>query len=370
MKAYELFCQDLRGDELVRSNTNRKTYYNTLREALRAELTAGASCELLAHYARRLEDGAPGYMYLLDAAALWECYEGVLNGPRRFPRDIGPGFPFTMASGVRITWPEVQRQSDMGVLPVAVVDDALRARISGLVVCMNTPVAERAARLRATAADPREKIAMADASAAGKIPVPGEDTPEKPAIAPEGTALQAQLAECQQALAKMRREYDAIHTELTQLRSQPRQSNEEMVQLVEMILHGQMTEAAALAQRLGGEVNEIVQRVHETQKTVTLLKGELDKATEQLQADTAQHEAIMRQYDNITHRMAEVRQACEQAQTDAAAVQQENREAEKQLSEAMETLRSENARLREIQTRMARVNAAADLTRRQADHLS
>ena len=76
-----------------------------------------------------------------------------------------------------------------------------------------------------------------------------------------------------------------------------------------------------------------------TQKTVTLLKGELDKATEQLQADTAQHEAIVRQYDNITHRMAEVRQACEQAQTDAAAVQQENREAEKQLSEAMETLR-------------------------------
>ena len=44
--------------------------------------------------------------------------------------------------------------------------------------------------------------------------------------------------------------------------------------------------------------------------------------------------------------------------------------AEKKLSEARETLSEENARLREIQARMARVSAAADLTRRQADHLS
>lgn len=370
MKAYELFLQDLKGDELVRVNTDRRVYYNTLRQTLRTELMAGARSELLEHYARRLEADAPRYMYLLDAAALWECYEAALEGPRRFPRDIGQGLPFPMDNGRRLTWMNVQHQSDMGTLPVAVVDDALRTRLCALVTYMNTPEAERAS-LQPPAVDARARLAMADAHMAEKIPAPGaEAASAAPAPTPELAQLQAALKEQQAKIDRLEAERSSMQSDLEQLRREPRQGNEELVRLMEMILHNQMAESAALANRLGGEVNESVQRAQELQQTVKQLQAQLDDAQEQYRADLARAEALRAQRQAEEQRAAEARQACAQAQEDAAAAQQAKQAAEKALSEAHETLSQENARLRELQARMARVNGAAALTRRQADRLS
>lgn len=363
MKAYELFCQDVKGDELIRANTDRRAYYNTLRQMLRTELMAGAECELLAHYARRLEDGAPGYMYLLDAAALWECYEAALSGPRRFPRDIGQGLPFPLANGGRLSWMEVQRQSDLGTLPVAVLDEALRARISALVAYMNSQEAE-CGGLEANVPDPRARLAMAEARVAGRIPAPGA----APAAQAEEDAPQS--AQLQEQITRLQAERQSLQAELEHLKNQPRQGNEELVQLVDMLLHSQMAEAAALARRLGGEVKESVQRAQELQQTVTQLQEQLHSAQEQQQADLAQVAALRTQQQTALQCAREAREACEQAQADALAAQQARQEAEKQLGQARETLMGENARLRELQGRMARTHSAAELMRRQADRLS
>lgn len=367
MKAYELFCQDVKGDELIRTNSDRRAYYNTLRQALRDELTAGAECRLLEHYAARLEEGAPEHMYLLDAAALWECYEGVLNGPRRLPRDIGPGLPFPMANGVRITWPEAQRQSDLGTLPVAVVDEALRARISALVTWAQTPAAERG-KLK-DMLDSRARLAMADARMAGSIPF-AAGAKNADAADPRIAQLEAEVADYQRRMEQLRSEYDAAKADLTRMENQPRQSNEELVHLVDLILRNNMADAAALAQRLGGEVHESVQRMQKAHQAVAELQEQLTQAQEQEQADTVRAQSLRAQLQAARQRMEELRTACEQAQTDALKAQEEKKAAEKKLTEARETLQEENARLREIQARMARVSAAADLTRRQADHLS
>lgn len=362
MKAYEIFCQDVMGDELRRTGSDRRTYYNNLRQALRTELSAGAECELVEHFAKRLEEGSAQYMYLLDAAALWECYEATVDG-LRFPRDIGSGMPFPVANGSRMSWPEVQRQSDMHILPVAVLDDELLARIRALVIYAQTPLAERDC-MPLPVVNPRARLTTADARTAGAIPAPG-----KPASV-QDEAVQEQVAAYQQRIAQLEAERDALQTEVTRLEKRPQQENEEMVQLADLILHNRMAEAAALARRLGGTLDESLQHMQELQQNVAQLQEQLRQAQEQMQADSAQAEALRAQQQAAAQRVQEIRVECEQVQADAVAAQQARKVAERSLSDARAELSQENARLREAQGQLARTTDAVTLTRMQADRLS
>lgn len=359
MNAYELFSRDLMGDELSRTKTDRRTYYNALRQTLREELAAGASCELLAHYGKRLTSGSVGHMYLLDAAALWECYESVVGG-LRFPRDIGQGLPFPAANGSRLTWSEIQRQSDLRTLPVAELDGELTARIEALVLYAQTPVSKRAA-LRPAPVNPRARLAMVEARTVAPIPAPGA------AEAEAQSKLQEQLAQHQETIARLQAERDALAADVARLEKRPQVNYEEVLQVSEMILQDRIIEAANKARQLNVQLQADLQRLMEADRMVADLQGQVDSATEQLQADVAQERALRTQRETVRQAAEEARRACDQAKADAAEARREKQEAEQQLSQARQELSEYNASLRETQSMLARVAAAGDLTRRQAD---
>ncbi len=352
MNAYELFCGDLKGDELTRTDADRRTYYIALRDMLRKELAAGAPCEMIRHYGRRLQAGAPGYMYLLDAAALWECYDAVVEG-LRFPRDIGLGMPFPISGGKRLSWREVQKQSDMRALPVAVVDEELRARLVALVAYEKTPVEKRKA-LHLPKVNVRACPATADARKAP--PPPGEDD------AAETARLQAQLEEQKKEIARLTADCDALQRKVETLEKRPRVPVGED-ELSELILNKHTAAALELARSIGSRLQEALQQQADAERTVAELQEQLRTATEQLQADVTQAAALRTRQETAQREAAQARQECEQARTEAE-------EAQKQLSQERQQLSEQNARLREAQHQLDRLTAARKTTTLQADAVS
>lgn len=364
MNAYELFCRDLMGDELIRAKTDRRAYYNALRQALREELAAGAPCELLEHFSRRLSPYAPAGMYLLDAAAIWECYEATVGG-LRFPRDIGQGIPFQLSGGRRLSWADTQRLSDARALPAAALDAELRARLEGLIAYGKAPAEKRAA-LVVPPVNPRAKLETMDVRSVGAIPAPGSVKEAPVQTAPH---VSAQLEECRQQLACLQQERDALRAELARAQSRPQADAEALLQVADMILYNRMAEAAEKARGTGSALETELQRLQELQGSLAQAQEKLYMTREQLQAAAAQLDALHAQQRAADQALDAARCDCEKAQRDAAACLQEKQMAEKALAEAQGRLERANAELRELQRRIARTGEAAEMTRRQADRL-
>lgn len=357
MKAFELFSRDLAGSELTRVGSDRRTYYHALRQALKDEVSAGAECELLTHYGKLLEVPAPAYLYLLDAAALWECYEAVIDGIR-FPRDIGQGFPFPVG-GRRLMWSEVQRLADAGTLPVAVADDELCARLSGLL----TYAAARGPKgMAVLGVNSRATIQTAEARAAAPVKAAPAAT-----VAP---AEDGELARLQAQVKQLEKESAAQREEIERLSSKGRRDYDAAAYTAELILHNRMEEAAAQGRQLGGRLQEELERLTKLQAEVNELKEQSAQTEAQLLAGRAQADAFRTQLEAARQAVAAAVTECAQLQRDAAEGLRAKQEAEQRLNEARAELSRQNAELRELQRQLAQTAAAAELTRRQAEQLS
>jgi len=360
MKAYELFSRDLAGSELTRVATDRRAYYHALRQALKDEVSAGAACELLEHYFSILEKPDPVYLYLLDAAALWECYEAVVEG-MRFPRDIGQGFPF-LVGGRRLMWSEVQRMAEAGTLPVAVADDELRARMMNLLARMIAGVDKKYSALKPPAVNARATIRTVEARAAVQ-------TPAAPAAA-SAPAEDGEIVRLRAQVKQLEADNAAQRAEIDRLSSKGRADYDAAAYTAELILHNRMEEAAAQGRQLGGRLQAEVERLTQLQAEVNELKDQAAQTEAQLQAERAQAEGFRAQLQAARQAAQDARCECEELQKAAAEGLQEKQEAEERLTRVRAELSRQNAELRELQRQLAQTAAAAELTRRQAERLS
>lgn len=379
MKAYELFSRDLAGNELTRVATDRRAYYHALRQALKDEVSAGAECELLKHYGEMIgaeysveseqgyaeyvygqgmEQSAPVYLYLLDAAALWECYEAVIDGIR-YPRDIGQGFPF-LVGGRRLMWSEVQRMAEAGTLPVAVADDELRARLSMLLADMES-FGAKYAKLSGPAVNNRATLQTAEVRIAAQ---PAASAPA--AVRQED----GEIARLRAQVKQLETENAAQRAEIDRLSSKGRADYDAAAYTAELILHNRMEEAAAQGRQLGGRLQAEVERLMQLQAEVNELKEQAAQTEAQLQAERAQAEGFRAQLQAARQAAQDARGECEELQKAAAEGLQEKQETEERLTRARAELSRQNAELRELQRQLAQTAAAAELTRRQAERLS
>lgn len=344
MKAIELYRSDRAGDEGMRRTGDRRGYYSALRRQMKAELSQGASCELLLHFAERLEAGLLPHMYLLDAMAVMECYEAVIDGVR-FPRDIGVGLP-PLAEGGRMSWSEVQRLAEADALPLAEVDAELADRLRGLEICIRSagekkswpdiPRVNRNARL---------KLVSPAQFAARQTPAPRQPTavPRTNASQPVGNASPI----------------------LTGSAASPTD-----VHIAHLILENLLDEAmaalgneqTALQERLA-ELGRAQEQLAEMQKRRQETDGQLNEAMTRLKALQEQQPALRQE-------LAETREALERTQQELQLLCDDKRQAQTELDEAKERLARENEALRELQRRLWDTQAAAELTHRQAERLS
>ena len=342
MKAFEIFSRDLAGSEFSRAGSDRRAYYHTLRQALKDELTAGVDCAFLTHYGKLLEQASPVYLYLLDAAALWECHEAVI-GAMRFPRDIGQGFPF-LVNGSRLSWDRMQQLSDKGGLPVAVLDDELRARLTGL-LAYGSARGRKIGRMDVPAVNGRATLAVADPVSA-------------PVALPEKPAPSAQDGE---ELSRLREKVQQLEAEISRLNSQPK-VDYDAAYTAEMILHNRMDEALTQSRRVGGKLQETLEELTRVQAEAAESQTRADQAQEQLQILRARKDAALQAAEAA-------RSQCLQLESEAARSLTEKEAAEAALAQSRAKLTEANAALRRAQRLAADTAAAADMTRRQAESL-
>lgn len=380
MKAYEMFCQDITENELARSTSDRRTYYRQLREQLRAELTGGESCELLKHLAKRLDAREPVYMYLLDAAVIWECYEGVIDG-LRFPRDIAQGMPVPLQDGRRLSWNDVQRLSDKGTLPAVQVDSELSARLKALADFAAAGGKKRPGDVKPDV-NPRARLCSVEAREAVAQPAPGKkgfigavkeiftgSGKDDTAKTDESVArLQEQLKKQEEQIARLQNEKEALSAEAEKLRAQPPAAA--IDPLMEMILRGKMTEAVAEAGKLNAQVEMKMRELQQARLSVEQLQEQAKETDALLQATKAQMNSLRASLYTAVEEEVAVRVEIESVQTETAARQQERHAAEARLNEARAELSRQNAALRTLQRKLAETDEAASLTRRQVDRLS
>ncbi|MBQ8554353.1 MAG: hypothetical protein IJ438_00635 [Clostridia bacterium] len=111
MKAIEVYQSDLvEGQEKKRQHTSRQEYYQHLRDALYHELRDEGKSEWLdklVHMYRRTPDGP---IYVLDAAAVNDCYKMLVFG--RSMADTSRGVPYFELSGQVVAWERFARFTD------------------------------------------------------------------------------------------------------------------------------------------------------------------------------------------------------------------------------------------------------------------
>ncbi|MBR3763764.1 MAG: hypothetical protein IKK57_04335 [Clostridia bacterium] len=352
MSAYEIFCQDVKDDELKRGSTSRQRYYSVLREALKNEVAAGGRCELLHHYAKRLDKDGPAYMYLLDAAALWECYDAVFCS-RRFPRPLGEGFPFPMQDGRRLPWQEVERLSNMQALPVAVVDAQLRSRLESLCRYAGASLQERKLILPGEV-DERAHLKLAPAAEAARAAVPEKDGEAD--ASEEVLRLREQLA---QALA----ECGTLREAVKQAKSRPQTEDEESV--VDLLLKNRLAEAAGRLQAVNGELAEKARLLQSMEHDVEDARARLQETARRLREDEEEAEKCRRSQQEVDEAAARAAEACEQARRDAARARQEKQAAEDELASTLHELSRVNDEVQAARRRLCEAKGALEMTGRQ-----
>lgn len=344
MKAIELYRNDRAGDEGMRRIGDRRGYYSALRRQMKAELSQGAPCELLLHFAERLEAGQLPHMYLLDAMAVMECYEAVIDGVR-FPRDIGVGLP-PLAEGGRMSWSEVQRLAEADALPLAEVDAELADRLRGLETCIRSagekkswpdiPRVNRNARL---------KLVSPAQFAARQTPAP-----RQPAAFPRTNASQP-VGNASPILTGSAASPTDVHIAHLILEN-----------LLDEAMAALGNEQTALQEKLA-ELGRAQEQLAEMQKQRQETDGQLDEAMTRLKA-------LQEQQPALGQELAETREALERTQQELQLLCDDKRQAQTELDEAKERLARENEALRELQRRLWDTQAAAELTHRQAERLS
>lgn len=355
MNAYEIFCQDRLDDDLHRHSTSRQQYYSVLRESLKAEIMAGGRCELLHHYAARLEKGGMEHMYLLDAAALWECYDAVFCS-RRFPRPLGEGFPFPMEDGRRLPWQEVARLSDMQALPVAVVDTQLRSRLECLCRYAGASMQERK-QIIPVGVDERARLRMAAAAGVKRCP-------EAKAVPEES----GEVLRLREQLARANAECESLREAARQTKSRPQTEDEESV--VDMLLKNRLNEAAERLRAVNAELAEKVRALQHMEHDAEDAHARLKETVRRIREEEEEAEACRRSQREAEEAAARAGEACEQARRDAARARQEQQAAEDELACTLQELSRINGEVQETRRRLCAASGALEMTSRQHKALS
>lgn len=383
MKAYELYKNDQAGSELLRKPTSRREYYMALRQALQDE--GGRADGLL----RRLEEAVEAgqsRLYLLDAAAVWECYEAVVDCTR-FPRDLSRGFPF-MVRGRTLPWSEVQSLSDAGRLPVAVADEQLRARLAALCAPDGKP-ADRAQ------VNPRARLEVAEP----EIPAPRTVSPEEDKAPcapwlPQAEAASAPFAppayaqavyaqpvqadtEAKLRLEELQRENLALASDnrllrgqLEQMRTYRESERDYAVRAARCILDGQLEEARSAAEGLSGELQAMLTELETVVTGRAMMEQQLEELHTRMDADVAQTEAFRRQLEEAQKAAEKAQEDREKAQESAGRAMAEKQAAEEELEKSRQQLASLTQSLRQLRTRMVQSGEASELMQRQLEALS
>lgn len=360
MKAYELYQRDqVNGDEFARDGgRERRQYYLELRQTLRDECASGRPCELVEALGVRMDKGKLPHMYLLDAAAVWECYENAIEGSH-FLRDIGPGLPFPIG-GRMLKWSEVQRMAGEGTLPVAVVDAELRERLGALrrfCAGRGHAKAKTAVNLRATL----QTAAPCEAA-----------MPETSGRKESGTSAPAdgKATGPNRQLEALRTENAALRSQLEQLQQYRETTREHAIRAAESILAGKNEEARAFASDLEETLQAAVQGLEKTAADCRALEERIAQAKEQLEADRTQFSALRQQEQEAKQRAAAARSEREQAQRDATRAVQEQQAAQAELDAASARLNTELQTLRALRRKACAAQEACTLTQRQIEGLS
>lgn len=367
MKAYELFQQDQVGSSMLNRDDRRerRQYYLTLREALREECAGGGRCDLITELGERLKQKQLPVMYLLDAAAVWECYEHVIEGSR-FSRDIGRGLPFPVEGRI-LPWDEVQRLSGNGNLPVAVVDDELGNRLMALV----SYAAARGVLRERLPVNMRAGLYTADPRSV-QLPenkpekLPEEKTPpvKTPADSPVPNG------ETQLRLDALLAENAALRSQLQQLQMHQNNTRDYAIRAANSFLAGKTEEARAIASQLEEKLQSAVEELESAVTARRTLEEGIARAAEKLETERTQTEALRRQEQEVRQSTEAMRSEREQAQRDAAQSAEEQKAAQAELDAAMALLRTRTQTLRSLRQKAADARRACEVTQRQIEGLS
>lgn len=370
MTAFELYEQDMcNGSDLVRSCTDRREYYQQLRQTLQEECMSGSASRLLDAYNQRRAAGQLERLYLLDAAAAWECYETVIERNRSM-RELSRGLPFQV-NGRILSWDEVQRQSDEGSLPAAVVDEELWERIAALIRCsLSRGLIRKEAQVNIRAQLVTEAVSVA--------PAPTTFVPSREAkLLAENEELRKLADSRAEEADGLNRELDALKKEqallrgqLEQLRQHQETARDYAARAADSILSGKTEEARAIASRLDERLQRAVQELERAAAARRELEGTLARTQEQLEADRAQLRALRQQEQAASEAIAAARIEREQAQRDASSAVQEQQAVQAELDAVMAQLNEKTRTLRALRRKMSEARKASDLTQRQAEGLT
>lgn len=382
MKAYELYMNDQAGGMFSRKATLRRTYYMDMRKALKDEATSREAGGLIDGLAKVIREGQKA-LYLLDAAALWECYATVIDG-KTFPLDASLGLPFRM-NGRRLSWSEINSLSQTGKLPVAVVDDQLRARVEALAAhighcaaAAGLPQVDPQATL--TMAEPEQAVVTAPmpefAPVVEAVPVPAAPVVPVAAVvsAAQPAAAEAQLQQRVETLLREKQALEAAnHTlrgQLEQMRSYRENEREYAVRAARCILTGQMEEARTYTESLSAELQGLLgemERIASERFTVETYMNELKT---RMETDAAQTAALRSQQAAAEQAVKAAQEDREKAQESAEKAMAEKAAAEAELAKARQQLAELTQSLRVLRVRMTKTTEAAGQTGRQLASLS
>lgn len=348
MKAYDLYRQDrVNGQEFLRSTLReRRQYYVLLRQALRDACDGGGTSALLTAFGERMAAGQLPQLYLLDAGAVWECYEGVVEGYRN-TRDVGRGFPFPV-NGRTLGWTEVQRLSEEGTLPAAVVDSELQIRLTALLQRTERPPVNLRATLR-TAEPPRAALPAAEA-----------------ASSPDPDAMQ----EAARQLEALRKKNAELQEQLARLQANQELTRDYAIRAAGSILAGKTEEAHAAASRLEESLQEAVLELEAADANRRKLQSRFEQAQAALAADQAQRDALQRQAQDAEQAAAIARDEREQAQRAARQAASERQAAQQELQDAVALLEAETDALRALRRKVSQAHKARLLTQRQIGEMT
>ena len=362
MKAYRLYQKDLIGENpFLRTVTDRRQYYQKLRSALK-ECAPGQKNELLDHLLRQVEKKRVTQLYLLDAAALWECYEGLVAGIR-VARDTGRGLPFPV-DGRTLPWAEIQRLSDMGELPAAAVDAELKARLIALDKLLNgrkRPKAAPAVNPRATlltGEPPEVDIALRDQPA------------EEKSTRRENNQLRKENEQLQMRVKELEQENAALQARQAKTATIQETDREFAARAARRILEGKTQEAQEAISQLDEQLQGAARALEEAVARQQELKKSRDEALKELEEGRAGLEEIRKQEQEVSAELCSLRQEREQAQMAAGRAVLEKQEAQQELQAAQEQLGMVTQSLREARRQVADTQKARRMTQRQLEAIS
>lgn len=362
MKAYRLYQKDLVGENpFLRTVSDRRQYYQKLRSALK-ECVPGQKSEMVTCLIKQVERKRVTQLYLLDAAALWECYEALVSGIR-VARDTGRGLPFQV-DGRTLPWAEIQRLSDKGELPAATVDAELKARLIALDKLLNGRKRPKAA----PAVNPRATLRTGEAP---EVDIALRDQPvqEKPSRR-DSSQLRKENEQLQMRVKELEKENAALQDRQARAAAIQETDREFAARAARRILEGKIQEAQEAIGQLDEQLQGAARALEEAVARQQELQRSRDEKMKQLEEEKTSLESLRLEEKEAAESLRTLRTEREQAQLAAGRAALEKQEAQQELQAAQAQLGMATQSLRETRRKVEETRKARRMTQRQLEAIS